>query len=40
MDLKLPPAEVDLAQIRHKYHAAAVRQAQRGGKPPKVSHKK
>ncbi|WP_425160479.1 polyphosphate kinase 2 family protein [Candidatus Binatus sp.] len=40
MDLKLPPAEVDIAQIRHKYHAAAVRQAKRGDKPPKVSHKK
>ena len=40
MDLKLPPAQVDIAQIRHKYHAAAVRQAKRGDKPPKVSHKK
>jgi len=40
MDLKQPAAEVDIAQIRRKYHAAAVRQAQRGGKPPKVSHKK
>ncbi|MGC2759879.1 MAG: hypothetical protein WA206_01055, partial [Candidatus Binatus sp.] len=40
MDLKLPPAEVDIAEIRHKYHAAAARQAKRGDKPPKVSHKK
>jgi len=23
MDLKLPPAEVDIAEIRHKYYAAA-----------------
>jgi PPK2 family polyphosphate:nucleotide phosphotransferase len=40
MDLKLPPAEVDIAEIRHKYHAAALRQARRGEKPPKVSRKK
>ncbi len=39
MDLKLPPAEVDIAEIRHKYHAAAARQAQRGHKPPKASSK-
>ena len=39
MDLKLPPAEVDIAEIRLKYHAAAARQAKRDHKPPKVSHK-
>ena len=27
MDLKLPPAQVDIAEIRGKYHAAAARQA-------------
>ena len=40
MNLKLPPAEVDIAEIRHKYHAAASRQARRGHKPPKPSRKK
>ncbi len=40
MGLKLPPAEVDMAEIRHKYHAAAARQAKRSGKPPKASHQK
>ena len=40
MDLKLPPAQVNIAEIRHKYHAAAARQARRGGKPPKPSRKK
>lgn len=39
MELKLPPTRVDLADIRHKYHAAAVRQARLGNKAPKVSHK-
>ena len=27
MDLKLPPAQVDIEDIRHKYHAAASNQA-------------
>ncbi len=40
MDLKLPPAKVDIAEIRHKYHAAAARQARRDHKPTKVSRKK
>jgi len=31
---------MDIAEIRHKYHAAAARQAQRGHEPPNVSHKK
>jgi PPK2 family polyphosphate:nucleotide phosphotransferase len=34
MDLKLPPAQVDIAEIRRKYHAAA-REAKPNGKPPK-----
>ena len=38
MDLNLPPAEVDIAEIRDKYHAAA-RHARRGHKPPKASHR-
>jgi len=38
MGLKLPPAHVDIAEIRRKYHTAAARQA--GGKhqPSKASH--
>lgn len=40
MDLKLPPAEVDIAQIRNKYHAAAARQARRGHKPPQAPREK
>jgi len=40
MDLKLPPAEVDIAEIRRKYHTAAVQQSRRGHKPPKASRKK
>jgi hypothetical protein len=40
MDLKLPPAEVDIAEIRRKYHAAAAQQSRRGYKPPKASRKK
>ncbi len=40
MEPKLPPATVDIAEIRHKYHAAAARQARRGHKPPKVSRNK
>jgi polyphosphate kinase 2 (PPK2 family) len=37
MDLKLPPAEVDIAEIDRKYHAAAVRQARRDHQPLKAS---
>ncbi len=33
MELKLPPTQVDIAEIRRKYHAAAAR---RGHKPPKA----
>ena len=40
MDLKLPPAEVDIAQIRRKYHSAAEQQARRSHKPPKALRKK
>jgi len=40
MDLKLPPTQVDIAEIRRKYHTAAARQARRGHKPPKASRKK
>lgn len=38
MDLKLPPAEVDIAEIRHKYHAAAAWQARRGHNPTQALH--
>jgi len=40
VDLKLPPTQVDLADIRRKYHAAAVEEGQQGNKPPKVPGKK
>jgi PPK2 family polyphosphate:nucleotide phosphotransferase len=40
MDLKLPAAQVDLADIRRKYHAAATQQENQDHKPPKVSGKK
>jgi hypothetical protein len=33
MDLKLPPPQVDIAEIRRKYQAAAVQQARRVRKP-------
>jgi PPK2 family polyphosphate:nucleotide phosphotransferase len=36
MNLKRPPPQVDIAEIRRKYHAAAVQQARRGQEPPKV----
>jgi PPK2 family polyphosphate:nucleotide phosphotransferase len=36
MGLKLPSAEVDMAEIRRKYHSAAARQARRGHKSPKA----
>jgi hypothetical protein len=36
MDLKLPPSQVDIAEISRKFHAAAVQQAQRGRKPTKA----
>ena len=37
MDLKLPPTQVDIAEIRRKYHAAAAQQERRGQKHPKAS---
>jgi len=40
MDLKLPPAKVDIADIRHKYHVAAAQQARREHRPMKISRKK
>jgi PPK2 family polyphosphate:nucleotide phosphotransferase len=40
MDLKLPPMQVDLADIRRKYHAAALEEEQEGHKLPKVPAKK
>jgi PPK2 family polyphosphate:nucleotide phosphotransferase len=36
MDLKLPPSQVDIAEISRKYHAAVVQQARQGHKPPKA----
>jgi PPK2 family polyphosphate:nucleotide phosphotransferase len=39
MDLKLPPPQVDIAEIRRKYHAE-VQQARRGLDPRKASGKK
>ena len=38
IDLKLPPTQVDIAEIRRKYHAAA-QEERRGDKPPKGSHR-
>jgi PPK2 family polyphosphate:nucleotide phosphotransferase len=40
MDLKLPPTQVDIAEIRRKYHAAQAQQAQSENKPPTASGKK
>jgi len=40
MGLKLPPAQVDMAEIRRKYHTAAAQQSRRGDKPPKALRKK
>jgi len=40
MDLKLPPAQVDIAEIQRKYHAAVAEQAKGGQKPPKPSRDK
>ena len=37
MDLKLPPTQVDIAETRRKYHAAAAQEARRGQKPAKAS---
>ncbi|HVA68281.1 MAG TPA: polyphosphate kinase 2 family protein [Candidatus Binataceae bacterium] len=34
MGLKLPPAQVDIAEIRRKYHTAAAQQARRNQKAP------
>jgi hypothetical protein len=39
MGLKLPSTQKDIAQIRRKFHAAAVQQVLRGHKPPKGSNK-
>jgi len=39
MDLKLPPTQVDIAEIRRKYHAAAAQQKAQDHKPPKSSGK-
>ena len=39
MDLKLPPAQVDIAAIRRKYHAAVARQARHGHRPPQAARK-
>ena len=36
MDLKLPPTQVDIAEIWRKYHAVAEEQARRDHKPPKA----
>jgi Polyphosphate kinase 2 (PPK2) len=40
MKLKVPPTQVDIAEIRRKYHAEAVQQERHGHKPRKVSRKK
>ena len=40
MGLKLPAAQVDIADIRRKYHTAAAQQSRRGHKPAKASRKK
>jgi PPK2 family polyphosphate:nucleotide phosphotransferase len=40
MNLKLPPAKVDIADIRLKYHAAAAEEEQHGHKPSKASDKR
>ncbi len=40
MGLKLPPAQVDIVEIRRKYHAAAAQQSRRAHEAPKSSRKK
>src|SRR5580658_1479176 len=40
MGLKLPQAQVDIAGIRRKYHAAVAEQGGHRGKPPKGARKK
>jgi PPK2 family polyphosphate:nucleotide phosphotransferase len=40
MDLKLPPTQVDLAEIRRNYHAAAAQEARRDHQPSRASRKK
>jgi PPK2 family polyphosphate:nucleotide phosphotransferase len=40
MGLKLPPAQVDIAEIRRKYHAAVAEQQRHKGKSPKGASKK
>jgi PPK2 family polyphosphate:nucleotide phosphotransferase len=39
MNLKLPPTQVNIADIRRKYHAAATEQARHPGRPPKAEAK-
>jgi hypothetical protein len=36
IDLKLPPTQVDIAEIWRKYRAAEEEQARRDHKPPKA----
>ncbi|HUN57098.1 MAG TPA: polyphosphate kinase 2 family protein [Candidatus Binataceae bacterium] len=40
MDLKLPPAKVNIADIRRKYHAAVAEQNDHSGNRPKAARKK
>jgi hypothetical protein len=40
MQLKLPPTNVDIVDIRRKYHAAAAEEERHGHKPLKASNKK
>jgi PPK2 family polyphosphate:nucleotide phosphotransferase len=40
MDLKLPPTQVDIKDIRRKYHVAAGEQAAQTGKARKTKHRK
>jgi PPK2 family polyphosphate:nucleotide phosphotransferase len=40
MDLKVPPAQVNLAEIRQKYHAAAAQQARLANSTPEKPYKK
>lgn len=40
MNLKLPPTQVDIAQIRRKYHAAAEQQVRRAHESLRHSEEK
>lgn len=40
MDLKLPPTQVDIAEVRRKYHAAAALESRHGHKSKKASRGK